>query len=38
MPDKKINLVEKKLDYWIVESVKDTDFEDAFILENEISR
>lgn len=37
MPDNKLNLVEKKLDYWIVESEKDREFEEAFEIENEIS-
>jgi hypothetical protein len=38
MPDNKMNLIETKLDYWIVESVKDQDFEEAFQIENELSR
>ncbi len=33
-----MNLIETKLDYWIVESVKDQDFEEAFQIENELSR
>jgi hypothetical protein len=38
MPDNKSNLIETKLDYWIAESVKDQDFEEAFEIENELSR
>ncbi len=38
MPDNKMSLVEKKLDYWIIESVRDKDFEEAFCIENELSR
>ena len=36
MPNAKT--VEKKLDYWIAESIKDKKFEDVFEIESELSR
>jgi hypothetical protein len=37
MPEKKISL-DKKSDYWIFESIKDVQFEDAYDLEDEIMK
>ncbi len=39
MPDKKSTKSENnKLDYWLVESIKDDRFEEAYEIDSEISR
>jgi hypothetical protein len=38
MPDKKSTKLENKSDYWLVESIKDDRFEEAYEIDSEISR
>lgn len=30
--------IDNKIDYWIIESVKDQTFEDLFVVDNEVAR
>jgi hypothetical protein len=38
MPDKKSAKSENKSDFWLVESIKDNRFEEAYEIDSEISR